>query len=592
MSKPRAVFLLAFLTFSLLSPAVRGQQTATSPASGPAPSRTPPGLPAQGAPPPAPKTDGTTPTAQPNTAEAATLDTARQAAIAKKCGVDKAKRELNLPALQIAKACYDAALAADAKRAQDLEDAKKIADALTKEQATGQAVTVAPETPAPTPGPPPGPAVPIAPQVVPQQKPAVTPANGDNIQASVYKTPSACDPGPAGAALQNGPIAVRRELLAPKEASDIYGYRLGKHYIIYQVRVTDQSKDFQYIAADITVDLKNIFTALGIPTVACDKSYSACLASSRELSLLRGVPEKGQDYDPRNMTLHILQGVGSVAGGVSGLTAFSDVMGAAVANFNGAFLQAFVGIAPDHTGTQLNRLSDAAFSSNTLVDRLHTKVFAVFIPEALIFHNDLQRKYWSSPRRVLDAFPLDQVNVCVDGNLVTEVSTTAAPIFSPTTGNISQTQMITLAAADPTAVIYYTTNGQVPTATSTKYTAPFQVNTSLNAVTLVQAIAITPNKLQSPVAYSTFTTKAQAATPTFAPIAGVLPKSGITITTTTPGATLYYTIDGSDPSTSSTLVTGPVSLTKPGTIKAIATSLDTAPSGIASATYTAAPAGP
>ncbi len=61
--------------------------------------------------------------------------------------------------------------------------------------------------------------------------------------------------------------------------------------------------------------------------------------------MLRGVPEKGQDYDPRNMTLHILQGVGAVGAGISGLTPFSDVMGPAMANFNGAFLQAFTGIA-------------------------------------------------------------------------------------------------------------------------------------------------------------------------------------------------------------------------------------------------------
>jgi len=188
---------------------------------------------------------------------------------------------------------------------------------------------------------------------------------------------------------------------------------------------------------DISLNLRNVLLSQltgSQRTSAKGLRPSAFLASSRDLDVLRGVPEKGQDYDPRNLTLHILTGLGSVAGGVSGLTAFSDVMGSAVSVFNGAFLQAFVGILPDHTATQLNRLSDQAFASNTLVDKLHTKVFAIFIPQSLVLSASNQKTFWSKPRDLLNGVPLDQVDVCVDGSLVTEVTITPDPTIAIDSG--------------------------------------------------------------------------------------------------------------------------------------------------------------
>jgi len=142
------------------------------------------------------------------------------------------------------------------------------------------------------------------------------------------------------------------------------------------------------------------------------------------LTLLRGIPEKGQDLDKRNLTLHVLQGIGSVAGAVSGLTSFSDVMGSSVAVFNGPFLQAYVGLAPDHTGTQLNRLSDSAYITNTLIDKQRAKTLAMFIPEATLLSREQQNKYWKEPHAFLEEIlNLDQADVCVDGAFITTVAT-------------------------------------------------------------------------------------------------------------------------------------------------------------------------
>jgi hypothetical protein len=76
------------------------------------------------------------------------------------------------------------------------------------------------------------------------------------------------------------------------------------------------------------------------------------------------------------------------------------------------------------------------------------------------------------------------------------------------------------------------------------------------------------------------------ATPTFSPVGGAYgPTQSVTITSA--GATaIYYTLDGSTPTTSSTLYTGAISVSTSETIKAIAVSASLDQSAVGSATYT------
>ncbi len=77
------------------------------------------------------------------------------------------------------------------------------------------------------------------------------------------------------------------------------------------------------------------------------------------------------------------------------------------------------------------------------------------------------------------------------------------------------------------------------------------------------------------------------AAPTFSPAAGTYyePQS-VTLSCTTPGSTIYYTTDGSTPTTSSTEYTSAITVSENTTIKAIATADGMDPSPVASATYT------
>ena len=82
--------------------------------------------------------------------------------------------------------------------------------------------------------------------------------------------------------------------------------------------------------------------------------------------------------------------------------------------------------------------------------------------------------------------------------------------------------------------------------------------------------------------------KLTVATPTFTPngASGFTGTQSVTISCTTAGAKIYYTTDGTAPTTASTLYTTALSLTSTTTVKAIAVKADMNDSAIATATFT------
>ena len=77
------------------------------------------------------------------------------------------------------------------------------------------------------------------------------------------------------------------------------------------------------------------------------------------------------------------------------------------------------------------------------------------------------------------------------------------------------------------------------------------------------------------------------APPAFSPVGGSYTSAlSVTLSDTTPGATFYYTTDGTTPTTSSTLYSGAITVTSPETIEAIATAAGYSTSDVATAVYT------
>jgi hypothetical protein len=159
----------------------------------------------------------------------------------------------------------------------------------------------------------------------------------------------------------------------------------------------------------------------------------------------------------------------------------------------------------------------------------------------------------------------------------------SAPTASPAAGIYTSAQSITLASATTGASIYYTVDGSTPTTSSTLYSAPVFVGVSQT----VKAIASKASYSDSSVASFAYTITGTVQAPTFSVAAGSYgPAQSVTLNSTTPGATIYYTTNGSSPTTSSTQYTGPITVSSSQTIKAYAVLSNWADSPVASATYT------
>lgn len=88
------------------------------------------------------------------------------------------------------------------------------------------------------------------------------------------------------------------------------------------------------------------------------------------------------------------------------------------------------------------------------------------------------------------------------------------------------------------------------------------------------------------VVYSPSGSTPTVATPTFSPVAGAYTEAqSVTIDCATDGATIYYTIDGTDPTETSNVYSSPIAVSETTTIKAMAVKSEMDNSGIASAVY-------
>jgi len=163
---------------------------------------------------------------------------------------------------------------------------------------------------------------------------------------------------------------------------------------------------------------------------------------------------------------------------------------------------------------------------------------------------------------------------------VNATSLSATPVFSPAGGTLTSPQSVTITDATANAAIYYTTDGSGPTTSSTLYKGPITVSQPGT----ISALAIAPGYSQSLVATAAFT----VAAPVLSPNGGTYTApqtASVTVTDASPGATIYYTTDGTRPTTGSTRYTGPITVSKPEWILAIATAPGVPPSSVAQAYY-------
>jgi alpha-tubulin suppressor-like RCC1 family protein len=163
----------------------------------------------------------------------------------------------------------------------------------------------------------------------------------------------------------------------------------------------------------------------------------------------------------------------------------------------------------------------------------------------------------------------------------------ATPTFSPGVGTYMAPQTVTLSSATPSATIYYTTDGSTPTTSSSSVTSGGTITVAASET--LNAIAVVSGYDNSGVASAAYTIQVPAATPTFSLVPGIYAFSqNVTVTSATAGATIYYTTDGSTPTTGSSSVAsgGTITVTASETLNAIAVVSGYDNSAVAGAAYT------
>ncbi len=173
--------------------------------------------------------------------------------------------------------------------------------------------------------------------------------------------------------------------------------------------------------------------------------------------------------------------------------------------------------------------------------------------------------------------------------------TTADPTLTPVTGAYTSPQIVTLSDPSPGATIYYAVVDDTATAVPMTVAAPFTVYTgpiTVDRTSTVEAYASLSGGLCSPGLVAEWYTISQVAPPYLSPPSGPYGTCDGTLQVfigeITPGAVIYYTTNGTTPTTASAQYTGSgitLSNVSDVTIKAIAVANGLSDSIVVGASY-------
>lgn len=162
----------------------------------------------------------------------------------------------------------------------------------------------------------------------------------------------------------------------------------------------------------------------------------------------------------------------------------------------------------------------------------------------------------------------------------------AAPTFGIPGGTYNTAQTVSLNCATTGATIRYTTDGTIPTSTSSVYSGSITVSSS----TTIKAYAVKSGMTNSDVVSATYTISPvtqQVAAPTFSIPEGTYNTAQtVSLNCATTGAVIRYTVDGTIPTSSSPVYSSPITVTETTTIKAYTVKSGMTDSNVVSAAYT------
>jgi hypothetical protein len=160
---------------------------------------------------------------------------------------------------------------------------------------------------------------------------------------------------------------------------------------------------------------------------------------------------------------------------------------------------------------------------------------------------------------------------------------TATPRITPFSGTYLSPQTVTITDNTAGVVIHYTIDGSDPGPSSPIYSKPFVVSQT----TTVKAYAVLSGDGASFFTSTTYVIPPPVATPVILPAGGASTGAQtVEIADATPGATIYYTSNGTVPTTSSPVYTAPFVVSQAATVQALAVAANVPNSAVASAQFT------
>lgn len=204
--------------------------------------------------------------------------------------------------------------------------------------------------------------------------------------------------------------------------------------------------------------------------------------------------------------------------------------------------------------------------------------------------------YTGMPSGMYRVIAVDGTNSCFDSAQVfiqSAVQPVSAPVIEPGGGSFGSSPSITISCPTPMAQIYYSLNGNTPVPGTTftyLYAGPF----TLASTTQVKAIALRSGLVNSPVVSASFTITNPniVAPPAFSIPGGTYDGPVlVSINCSTPGSTIYYTLNGNKPrldipNSFTILYSGPLHIVHGQTVRAMAVAVGLSNSVISTASYT------
>jgi len=177
------------------------------------------------------------------------------------------------------------------------------------------------------------------------------------------------------------------------------------------------------------------------------------------------------------------------------------------------------------------------------------------------------------PEYLLNSFANQNSGLLVQAN---------PPVAVPSSGTYTGTQLVTLTTSSTGASIRYTTDDTDPSTTlGTLYSGPVSISSN----TVLKSIAYGTGFTDSPVVSAIYIINCE--TPVLSPASGTYPTGQhVTMSTATAGATLYYTTDGTQPTSASTPYSSRITLNSNTTLRVVAIKNGMGDSQITTENYT------